>query len=503
MRNGKRHAVYDVTDKPVLMDEKYLRRGCPHIVCYTQAHKRKELEKALDKMEVQVIDIPSFLPNAKRKIHPPQSMKREPTQADLSKGVCGLFEIAEIWENPFPGFWLISSMLTAMRCDSLRRAGPDTLFYVTEIKGASQELADLLTQLVYAAVHKKRWKKREQKGEWRASITTRRNAVLDYRAQDSNFPLNIREFAEVTVKLKKREHIRLTAFYEDTICAVIGANSGQLREVLPLMGNAYAYLINCPKPDNLNASVLKVSDMDIVLTAKIQAVKKSAPYIAALLRWWWNPRGNEDIWADELLRKAKGRLAKPNEDYVSISPNPVKLRHAVQYEILLNFVETVVAGGFLPREEAEQYCGKIQEAFYPEPVVTEPRKRMEDTDVFLNLMRSIVQEKSTLIVAEGERFVKSEKKFGAFRKIGKSLYLVMPEEQWANAYKKAAKNAGLETSFAQSDGWERRLQAILADAGLIKCTSGNPRYRYDLYGNGKKDNTYVVAVPWDDVEPQE
>ena len=503
MRNGKRHAVYDVTDKPVLMDEKYLRRGCPHIVCYTQAHKRKELEKALDKMDVRVIDIPSFLPNAKRKIHPPQSMKREPTQADLSKGVCGLFEIAEIWENPFPGFWLISSMLTAMRCDSLRRAGPDTLFYVTEIKGASQELADLLTQLVYAAVHKKRWKKREQKGEWRASITTRRNAVLDYRAQDSNFPLNIREFAEVTVKLKKREHIRLTAFYEDTICAVIGANSGQLREVLPLMGNAYAYLINCPKPDNLNASVLKVSDMDIVLTAKIQAVKKSAPYIAALLRWWWNPRGNEDIWADELLRKAKGRLAKPNEDYVSISPNPVKLRHAVQYEILLNFVETVVAGGFLPREEAEQYCGKIQEAFYPEPVVTELRKRMEDPDVFLDLMRSIVQEKSTFIVAQEERFVKTEKKFGAIRTIGKRLYLVMPEKEWANAYKKAAKNAGFETSFAQSDGWERNLQAILADADLIKHTGTNPRYRYNLYGDGKKDTTYVVAVPWDDVKPQE
>ena len=79
----------------------------------------------------------------------------------------------------------------------------------------------------------------------------------------------------------------------------------------------------------------------------------------------------------------------------------------------------------------------------------------------------------------------------------------MPEKKWANAYKKAAKNAGLETSFSQSDGWERNLQKILADAGLIKYTSGNPRYRYDLYAKGSKDKTYVVAVPWDDVEPQE
>ena len=504
LRGGGQYVVYDITDTPVLMDEKYLRRDYPEIGRYTDAHKREVLDETLDKMEVRRIKIPSFLPNAKRKICLPWGNQREPGKEDFTKGVCGLFEIAEIWENPFPGFWLISSTLTAMRCDSLRCAGPDTLFYVTEIKGASQELADLLTQLVYAAVPKKRWKKEEKKGKWRASITTRRNAVLDYRAQDSSFPFNSREFAEVTVKLKKREHIRLTAFYEDTVCAVIGANSGQLREVLPLMGNAYAYLINCPKPDSLNASVLKVSEMDIVLTAKIQAVKKSAPYIAALLRWWWNlERSDAERWAAEILRKAKEHLSKPNGDYVSISPNPAKLRHAVQYEVTLDFLENAVKRKFLSLEEAEKYRNALKNAFYPEPVVTELRKRMEDPDVFPYLMRSIVQEKSTFIVAQEERFVKTEKKFGALRRIGKSLYLVMPEEQWANAYKKAAKNAGLETSFAQSDGWERRLQAILVNAGLIKYTSGNPRYRYDLYGNGKKDNTYVVAVPWDDVKPQE
>lgn len=243
--------------------------------------------------------------------------------------------------------------------------------------------------------------------------------------------------------------------------------------------------------------------MDSVSHDKIQAVEHAAPYIAAVLRWWWGLSGNENLWASAMLRKAKGHLAKPNEDYVSISPNPVKLRHAVQYETLFSFVETAVMQGFLSREEAEQYHDKIRETFYPEPVVTEPRKRMEDPDVFPDLMRSIAQENAMRIVAQEERFVKTEKKFGAFRTINKSLHLVMPEEQWANAYKKAAKNAGLETSFSQSDGWERKLQAILAENKLIKHTGINPRYRYDLYGDGKKDSTYVVAVPWDDVRPQE
>lgn len=500
--------AYDVTEKgaPVLMDEKYLRRNHPYIGCYTDAHKRKALKKTLEKMDVRKIKIPSFQPNAKRKLCLPNEGKREPGKEDFTKGVCGLFEIAEIWENPFSGFWLISSMLTAMHCASLRRAGPETLFYVTEIKDAPQELIDLISNLIRAVVTKKRWKrcmKRKGKKARRIHVKVRRKPVLDFRATHSAFSLTAWNFAEVTVKAKKRKVIHLLASYEDTISAVVGADKKQLRETLPLMEQSYVLLIKCQKPDGVNPSVFKVSDMERVFHDKIEAVKRSAPYIAALLRWWWEIRSNEDIWAAELLRKAKGHLAKPNEDYVSISPNPVKLRHAVQYEILLSFVETAIEGGFLPREEAEQYCVKIQEAFYPEPVVTEPRKRMEDTDVFLNLMRSIVQEKSTLIVAEEERFVKSEKRFGALRKIGNNLYLVMPEEEWANAYKKAAKNAGLETSFSQSDGWERNLQKILADAGLIKYTSGNPRYRYDLYAKGSKDKTYVVALPWNDVKPQE
>ena len=514
-KNNKKKAIviyhdgradaYDVTEKgaPVLMDEKYLRRNHPYIGCYTDAYKRKELEKTLDKMDVQVIDIPSFLPNAKRQLRLPNEGEREPGKEDFAKGVCGLLEIAEIWENPFSGFWLISSMLTAMHCASLRRAGPESLFYVTEIRGASQELINLLSSLIRAVVTKERWKKNQGKKARRIHIKVRREPVLDFRAMRSAFPLTAWDFAEVTVKVKKRKAIHLLASYEDTISAVIGADKKQLRETLPLMEQSYVLLINCSKPDGVNPSALKASDTDSVSHDKIEAVKRAAPYIAALLRWWWELAEGEDIWAAKLLRNAKGRLAKPNGDYVSISPNPMKLRHAVQYEILLSFVKTAIAGGFLPREEAEQYCVKIQEAFYPEPVVTEPRKRMEDPDVFLDLMRSIVQEKSTLIVAEEERFVKSEKKFGALRTIGKNLYLVMPEEQWANAYKKAAKNAGLETSFSQSDGWERKLQAILADPDLIKHTGNNPRYRYDLYGDGKKDSTYVVAVPWNDVKPQE
>ena len=503
---GNQIIDYDVTDKdnPVPMDEKYLRQYAPDIERYTDAHKWKTLEGVLDKMNALKIEIPSFVPNAQHKLRVPNEKKRNPTAADLTTGARGLLNIAEIWENPFPGFWLTASLLTAMHTESLRRAGPDSLFYATEIRGASKELVDLIIELICMAVTKDRWKKESGKKNRKTRIKMRRKAVLDYRNQSSQFTRNIRNFAEVKVKWGKRKAIRFDALYEDTISVFIEANGKQLREALPLMNDAGVILINCVKPDGLNPHVLKASDMDSVFDMKIQAVQEAAPYIAAVLRWWWAWDGeDEDIWAAEILRKAKEHLEKPNGDYVSISPNPVKLRHAVYYEVFCNFLEFAAVNGFLSREEAEQYRDRIQKAFYPEPVTPESRKRIEDPAVFPDLMRSIAQRNDSIIIPDGKRFVKSEKKFGAIRVISGEQYLVMPENTWATAYKKAAKDAGFETSFCQTDGWERNLQKILSEADLIKHTGSNPRYRYDLYDNGKKDTTYVVAVLWDDVKARE
>ena len=53
----------------------------------------------------------------------------------------------------------------------------------------------------------------------------------------------------------------------------------------------------------------------------------------------------------------------------------------------------------------------------------------------------------------------------------------------------------MDTAFFQRDQWERELQKILAEAEAIKVPSAGYRYRYALYGAGKRDSTYVVAVP--------
>ncbi|WP_409967414.1 hypothetical protein RFF05_12565 [Bengtsoniella intestinalis] len=43
-------------------------------------------------------------------------------------------------------------------------------------------------------------------------------------------------------------------------------------------------------------------------------------------------------------------------------------------------------------------------------------------------------------------------------------------------------------------GWTLELQRALMEAGIIKGSKGNPRYRYGLLSNKSKDDTYVLAV---------
>lgn len=73
-------------------------------------------------------------------------------------------------------------------------------------------------------------------------------------------------------------------------------------------------------------------------------------------------------------------------------------------------------------------------------------------------------------------------------------YLVMPEETWAKAFKRAAKELNFDMSFTQRPHWSRTLQSILGEVGYIKTPSAGVRYRYDLYGTGKRDSTYMIAV---------
>ena len=72
--------------------------------------------------------------------------------------------------------------------------------------------------------------------------------------------------------------------------------------------------------------------------------------------------------------------------------------------------------------------------------------------------------------------------------VGKQVYKKLSHRQ-------APSRPNLDTACLSRDAWEKDMQKALADAGVIKAPSAGFRYRYDLYNDGSRDSTYVLAVP--------
>ena len=116
----------------------------------------------------------------------------------------------------------------------------------------------------------------------------------------------------------------------------------------------------------------------------------------------------------------------------------------------------------------------------------------------LGLKVEIMKELATKARIAGldQRFTPADKHLGAWREISGVCHLVLLERDWKKAYAKAARaREELDVSILRQEGWERKLQKSLAEAGYIKAPNAGYRYRYDLLENGTRDTTYVVAVP--------
>ena len=72
----------------------------------------------------------------------------------------------------------------------------------------------------------------------------------------------------------------------------------------------------------------------------------------------------------------------------------------------------------------------------------------------------------------------------------------MAEPVWKKWYQRQVRSRpDLDTASLSRDAWEKDMQKALADAGVIKAPSAGFRYRYDLYNDGSRDSTYVLAIP--------
>ena len=481
--DGVEYWVYELKTGYVPLDEAYLARASPGFRNLNERAREKVRNEYLGKCTtIEKASVPRYLVNTRRSLPGKDGHRWTAAFEDFRAGALALLPVCELFSNAEAGCDLLAAVLAGMRCESLREA--ETGFRaVVEIRSTAPEIEETLTTLAGAAVTRKKWKNGRIK----------RLAVLDWRTKPGGLPHRIQDFSRLKIKVKKHPTLRVPVPYIDTVALVMGADSAQLREAAPYLENAAVLLLNCGSNDwggrRLRTSELAEYDPEVV-----KGLDEERYSVAALLRAWWAAEEDEVTWARQIVVEAKASFGKPDSRYVAVQFDPKLLNMAIRHRVLCSFLDWLEAEGLLAGENLECYRAIIKGVYAPELVEEKPPQHAEDPQVFLRIMRNLAA--SEQIAGPDEPFRKGDKLLGAWRIISGERFLVMPEDRWKKAYSRAARAAkDVDTAFFQRDQWERELQKILAEAEAIKVPSAGYRYRYDLYGAGKRDSTYVVAVP--------
>lgn len=476
------YSIYSEKDKRfVPLDESRLSKEIPGYTSLNEQARKRKFDSFIKNSEViRNFKCPSRLPNAPQK----PDLDRMPPE-EKTTAAKALLSIGTMFESPQPGHRLLSDLLCGLHCTSLRRAEA-TFSPTIAVHSDSPEVALALKRLVKSSVRISRWKGGKK-------VKIHRKAVLDYRVKIGEFPHHIQDFSQVTCSVPGYKKLRFPAQYSNTVVLLVGADNSQVREAIPYINNAAVLLLNSGTgdftPTRLSAADIAAYDPDVV-----SQLKDRRKHISALLGWWWLPYEDEDTWARGIVQKARASFGKQDSRYIRVELDPKKLRDAIRYCVLLSFLDELEAARILTAEELEPYRAGAKEVFDPAPKEDKSPRRAEDPEVFLEVMREVVQ--SSSIVPEGERYVKSAKFLGAWKTISKESHLVMLEEVWAKKYEKAArKRKDLDVTYFQRENWERDMQKLLVEHRMIKPASAGYRYRYDLMETGDRDTTYVVAIP--------
>lgn len=479
--------IYSEKDRRFdLLDEGRLSKEIPGYTSLNEQARNRKFDSFIKNSEIiRKFKYPSRLANAPQKPDLDRMSPEEKTAAAKA-----LLSIGTMFESPQPGYRLLADFLCGLHCTSLHKAEP-TFSSAIAVHSDSPELLSALKRLVKASVRISRW--RVGKG-----VKIHRKAILDYRVNVGEFPHHIQDFSQVMCSIPGYKKLRFMAPYSDTVVLLVGADNSQIREAMPYINNAAVLLLNSGTgdftPTRLSAADIAAYDPDVV-----SQLKNRRKHIAALLGWWWVPYENEDAWARGIVHEARASFGKLDSRYIRAELDPRKLRDAIRYRVLLSFMDELEAAQYLTAEDLEPYRTGAREVFDPAPKEDKPLRRAEDPEVFLEIMRGLVQHAS--IVPEGERYVKNSKALGAWMTISKKPYLVMLEEVWAREYKREAKKRkGLDVSYFQREDWEKDMQKLLAEHEMIKSPSVGYRYRYDLLEIDAQDTTYIVAVPTDLLE---
>lgn len=461
------------------LTQRRLSKEIPNFQYMEVLAQRHHFRKWLDK-EAEIVCCATLgqMPNIHRKNTVPYEVLTSAARIFLAG--------TEMFEDLAAGYRIITDILCGQYMSALRGNVP-SFQAMTSIASDSYEIEALLTAAVQAAVTRRKWSGKHCK--------LKRNAILDYRDPDSLFQRQIQDHSKLTIRHKGKVKVQTPYPYIDTVALVIGANTKQTREAAPYLQDAAVILLNSNgirdvAPTKLSRSSISLLNPDVTLQ-----FQKARAEIASILYWWWARFEDEDTWARQIIQRAQASFGKPDSRYIRVEIDPTKLRDAIRYQVFLSFLEALEQAGLIPAEELEPYRQGAKNVFDPAPPEPVQHRHAEDPEVFLELMRELVQDSSFPIIAEGKAFVKKDRSIAAWRTINKERYLVLEEGCWSKLYMKTARaKKKIDTSFFQTDKWEQRLQKSLCEKGIIKKPSSGFRMRYDLFGTGERNSTHIIAI---------
>ena len=225
----------------------------------------------------------------------------------------------------------------------------------------------------------------------------------------------------------------------------------------------------------------------------IEAWRAHGAEIALVLRLWQE----YELPIAAIKAQVSSRFLPPDKQYIAVVPHPDRLRAGVYLAALATFLRMLAGYGLLSPEETAAREEALTVLFFPPPPPpAAPKRQAEDPQVFLELLAEHIRQSPEDIAGPDEPYRKKGTRLGAWRTISGTQHLVMAEPVWKKWYqKKVRSRPDLDTASLSRDAWEKDMQKALADAGVIKAPSAGFRYRYDLYNDGSRDSTYVLAVP--------
>lgn len=466
--------------RPVLLDDRRLRRELPDYADLTLKGRRKAVDRYLKGFPVILrARIDESLPNVGHHI-----LGRSPCRDDFRAGADAFLRLLDLFEDRETGAILAANLLCGFQMTSLRRVFP-TFTSVIVLPETNATLECVLRLIQNTATPKQRWRGKH--------CRVRRASVLDYRENGDGIAPRFQDFSQVKVDVPRGKPPAAPFLYTDTAALLIGASSGQIREAAPYLERCSVMALGCRLPKELSARRLSHRQLGAYDPQIIEAWRAHGAEIALVLRLWQE----YELPAATIKAQVSSRFLPPDKRFIAVVPHPDKLRAAVYLAALIAFLRMLAEYSLLSSEESAAREEALTALFFPPPPPPEaPKRQAEDPQVFLELLAEHIRQSPEDIAGPDEPYRKKDRRLGAWRTISGTQHLVMAEQVWKKWYHRQVRSRpDLDTACLSRDAWEKDMQKALADAGVIKAPAAGFRYRYDLYNDGSRDSTYVLAVP--------